>query len=79
MIDTLPFAVQLTADGKYLNVRIPVTSLPAALRKRPSAMNVRLIPEQDAVRQQPWRSWVPDFLLALAPQVASKSRLQLGR
>ncbi len=78
MIDTLPFAVQVTADGKYLNVRIPVASLPAALRKRPSAMNVRLMPEQEAVRQQPWRSWVPDFLLALAPHAGSKSRPQLG-
>lgn len=66
MIDTLPFAVQITADGKYLNVRIPVTSLPAELRKRPSAMNVRLLPESQAVKRQPWRTWVPDFLLALA-------------
>ncbi len=68
MIDTLPFAVQVTADGKYLNVRIPVTSLPAELRKRPSAMNVRLMPETAAVKQQAWRTWVPDYLLALDPR-----------
>lgn len=66
MIDTLPFAVQVTADGKYLNVRIPVTSLPAELRKRPSAMNVRLLPETQEVKRRPWRIGVPDFLLALA-------------
>jgi hypothetical protein len=65
MIDTLPFAVQVTADGKYLNVRIPVTSLPVELRKRPSAMNVRLMQETETVKQQPWRHWVPDYLLAL--------------
>ncbi len=65
MIDTLPFVVQVTADGKYLNVRIPVTSLPTELRKRPSAMNVRLMPETEAVKQQPWRGWVPNYLLAL--------------
>ena len=64
--DTLPFAVQLTADRKYLNVRIPVDSLPPALRRQPSAMNVRLMPEQDEIRNKPWRTWVPDFLLALA-------------
>jgi hypothetical protein len=64
--DTLPFAVQLTADRKYLNVRIPVDSLPAELRKRPSAMNVRLMPEQNEIKTKPWRTWVPDFLLALA-------------
>ncbi len=65
MFDTLPFAVQVTADGKYLNVRIPVTSLPQELRKRPSAMNVRLMPEAEEVKRRPWRRWVPDFLLAL--------------
>lgn len=65
MIDTLPFAVQLTADGKYLNVRIPVTHLPQELRKRPSAMNVRLLPETAEVKRQPWHSYVPDFLLSL--------------
>lgn len=63
--DTLPFAVQLTADRKYLNVRIPVDSLPSELRKRPSAMNVRLMAEQAEVKSKPWRSWVPDFVLAL--------------
>ncbi|MEW6167693.1 MAG: hypothetical protein AB1651_08340 [Pseudomonadota bacterium] len=63
--DTLPFAVQLTADRKYLNIRIPVDSLPAELRKRPSAMNVRLMPEQPEVKAKPWRNYVPDFLLAL--------------
>ncbi|MEQ1439994.1 hypothetical protein AAG565_11575 [Fontimonas sp. SYSU GA230001] len=64
--DTLPFAVQLTADRKYLNVRIPVDSLPPALRKQPSAMNVRLLPEQAEIRNKPWRGWVPEFVLALA-------------
>ncbi len=68
MSDTLPFAVQLSADGKYLNVRIPVDSLPPALRRQPSAMNVRLMPELVSVKAQPWRTWVPDFLLALAPR-----------
>ncbi|SFF49147.1 hypothetical protein SAMN04488120_105194 [Fontimonas thermophila] len=63
--DTLPFAVQLTADGKYLNVRIPVGSLPAELRKRPSAINVRLLPEQPEIRAQRWRPWVAPYLLAL--------------
>ncbi len=67
-IDTLPFSVQLTADRKYLNVRIPVDSLPSALRRQPSAMNVRLMPETQEVKRQPWRTWVPDFLLALAPR-----------
>ncbi len=65
MYDTLPFAVQLTADRKYLNVRIPVDSLPAELRKHPSAFNVRLMQEQEAIKKQPWRTWVPDFLLGL--------------
>lgn len=64
--DTLPFAVQFTADRKYLNVRIPVDSLPPELRRQPSAMNVRLLPEQPEVRSKPWRGWVPNFLLALA-------------
>lgn len=63
--DTLPFAVQLTADRKYLNVRIPVDSLPSELRKRPSAMNVRLMAEQADVKAKPWRNYVPDFLLEL--------------
>lgn len=63
--DTLPFAVQLSADRKYLDVRIPVDSLPPALRRQPSAMNVRLRPEQDQVRRRPWQSFVPDFLLEL--------------
>lgn len=63
--DTLPFAVQLTADRKYLNVRIPVESLPSELRKRPSAMNVRLMAEQADVKTRPWRNYVPDFLLEL--------------
>lgn len=62
MYDTMPFIVQLTADGKYLNIRVPVTSLPAELRRRPSRMNVRLLPE--VAPRQPWR-WVPPFLLAL--------------
>ncbi|HBG31917.1 hypothetical protein [Sinimarinibacterium flocculans] len=65
-VDTLPFAVQLTADRKYINVRIPVESLPAELRRRPSAMNVRLLPERPEIKNQPWRNWVPDYLLALA-------------
>ena len=65
-VDTLPFAVQLTADRKYLNVRIPVESLPPELRRQPSAMNVRLLPERPDIKNQPWRTWVPDFLLALA-------------
>ncbi len=64
--DTLPFAVQFSPDRKYLTVRIPVDSLPAALRKQPSAMNVRLRLEQDQVRHKPWQSFVPDFLLELA-------------
>jgi len=64
--DTLPFVVQLTADRKYLNVRIPVDSLPAALRKHPSAFNVRLLPEQAQIRSKPWQTFVPDFLLQLA-------------
>lgn len=67
-IDTLPFSVQLTADRKYLNIRIPVDSLPSALRHRPSAINVRLMPETQEVKRQPWRTWVPNFLLALAPR-----------
>ena len=29
-------------------------------------MNVRLLPEQPEVKNQPWRGWVPNFLLALA-------------
>lgn len=65
MYDTLPFAVQLTADRKYLNVRIPLDSLPPALRRQPSAMNVRLLPESNEVRTRPWRTFVPDYLLAL--------------
>lgn len=65
MADTLPFLVQITADGRYLNVRIPVSSLPAELRKRPSAMNVRLMPEANKVRQDQSQTWVPDYLLAL--------------
>ncbi|MGB1561448.1 MAG: hypothetical protein ACPHN2_08115 [Sinimarinibacterium flocculans] len=65
-VDTLPFAVQLTADRKYINVRIPVQSLPPELRRRPSAMNVRLMPERPEIKNQPWRNRVPDFLLALA-------------
>jgi hypothetical protein len=65
-VDTLPFAVQLTADRKYINVRIPVESLPPELRRRPSAMNVRLLPERAEIKNQPWRNWVPDYLLALA-------------
>ncbi|HEY1075409.1 MAG TPA: hypothetical protein VGE51_01875 [Fontimonas sp.] len=64
--DTLPFAVQFSPDRKYLTVRIPVDSLPAALRKQPSAMNVRLGPERPEVRRKPWQSFVPDFLLELA-------------
>lgn len=66
MPDTLPFAVQLTADRKYLNVRIPVASLPADLIKRPSAMNVRLMPETLELKR-PWRNWLPDYLLVLVP------------
>lgn len=66
MSDTLPFAVQLTADRKYLNVRIPVASLPAELVKRPSAMNVRLMPETGELKR-PSRDWLPDYLLALVP------------
>ena len=66
LVDTLPFAVQLSTDRKYLNVRIPVDSLPPALRRQPSAMNVRLLPEQDDVRRKPWQSFVPEFLLQLA-------------
>lgn len=65
MADTLPFLVQITADGRYLNVRIPVSSLPAELRKRPSAMNVRLMPEAIEVKQKLSQTWVPDYLLAL--------------
>jgi hypothetical protein len=65
MYDTLPFAVQLTADRKYLNVRIPVDSLPPSLRRQPTAMNVRLLPETEEVRHRPWQTWVPDFLLGL--------------
>lgn len=65
MLDTLPFVVQITADGKYLNVRIPVASLPTALRKQPSAMNVRLLPETAEMKRRPWRRWMPDYLLAL--------------
>ncbi|QHS08738.1 hypothetical protein [Sinimarinibacterium sp. NLF-5-8] len=64
--DTLPFAVQLSADRRYLTVRIPVQALPADLRRQPSALNVRLMPEQKQVKQQAWRRWVPDYLLALA-------------
>lgn len=65
MPDTLPFAVQLTADRKYLNVRIPVASLPAELIKRPSSMNVRLESERltgESAGAKPWR---PPYLLAL--------------
>ncbi|MGH8445747.1 MAG: hypothetical protein ACREVL_10800 [Solimonas sp.] len=64
MSDTLPFVVQLTADGKYLNVRIPVASLPAELRRRPSAMSVRLLPEPPGSRR-PGQRWLPEYLLAL--------------
>lgn len=64
MSDTLPFTVQLTADRKYLNVRIPVTALPTELIRRPSAMNVRLMPETAEVKERR-RNWVPDYLLAL--------------
>jgi hypothetical protein len=65
--DTLPFAVQITADRKYLNVRIPVSHLPVELRDCPSAINVRLMPETAEVRarSRAWRRWVPDYLLAL--------------
>lgn len=63
MHDTIPFAVQLTADGKYLNIRLPVTHLPTELRKRPSRLNVRLMPEQVDRRRAP--RWLPPFLLAL--------------
>lgn len=65
MADTLPFLVQITADGRYLNVRIPVSSLPTELRKRPSAVNVRLMPEANKVRQDQSQTWAPDYLLAL--------------
>ncbi|HEX4895692.1 MAG TPA: hypothetical protein VFV11_05110 [Solimonas sp.] len=65
LADTLPFAVQLTADRKYLTVRIPVASLPADLRKRPSAMNVRLLPETVDARRQAGVRWMPEFLLGL--------------
>lgn len=66
-IDTLPFAVQITADRKYLNVRIPVSHLPSELRDCPSAFNVRLVPETAEVRarSRAWRRWVPRYLLAL--------------
>lgn len=64
MPDTLPFAVQLTAERKYLNIRIPVTALLAELIRRPSAMNVRLMPETAEVKERR-RPWVPDYLLAL--------------
>jgi len=63
--DTLPFAVQLTADRKYLNVRIPVTSLPEELIRRPSAINVRLISETVDMKLRPKQNWLPDYLLAL--------------
>jgi hypothetical protein len=60
MSDTLPFTVQLTADRKYVNVRIPVAALPAHLQKCPSAMNVRLTRESGRIDR-----WTPPFLLAL--------------
>jgi hypothetical protein len=63
MNDTLPFAVQITADGKYLNIRLPVSHLPPELRKSPSRMNVRLLPERMDTRRAP--RWLPPFLLAL--------------
>jgi hypothetical protein len=65
--DTLPFAVQITADRKYLNVRIPVSHLPAELRDCPSAINVRLMPEMAEVRarSRAWQRWAPAYLLAL--------------
>ena len=66
MLDTLPFAVQLSADRKYLNVRIAVANLPAELRRRPAAMNVRLLNETPPIKVQAWPRWVPNFVLALA-------------
>lgn len=66
---TLPFAVQLSADRKYVSVTIPVASLPAELRRSPAAINVRLAPETQR-SANPYR-WVAPFLLALLPRRTS--------
>jgi hypothetical protein len=63
MHDTLPFSAHLTADGKYVNIRIPVNELPQALRMNPTRMNIRLMPE--TLGPSNARRWVPPFLLAL--------------
>lgn len=65
LAQTLPFAVQLTADRKYLTVRIPVASLPPELQRQPSAMNVRLLPEAADSRRQAGLRGMPSFLLGL--------------
>jgi len=65
MIDSLLFAVESTADSKYLNLPNPVTSLPQGLRRRPSAMSVQLIPETAEAKHRSQHSWVSYFLLPL--------------
>jgi hypothetical protein len=64
MHDTLPFTVQLSADGKYFNVRVPVTHIPRELRRDPSAMNVRLERETRVVPSST-RRWFAPFRLML--------------
>ena len=63
MNDTLPFSAHLTADGKYVNIRIPVAELPPLLRSNPTRMNIRLLPETRA--RGAASQWLPPFLLAL--------------
>ena len=63
MNDTLSFSANLTADGKYVNIRIPVGELPQVLRMNPTRMNVRLMPETRLPTKA--RHWLPPYLLAL--------------
>jgi len=63
MTDTLPFSAHLTADGRYVNIRIPADRLPRELRSNPARMNVRLLPESRLPSRL--RRWIPAYLLAL--------------
>jgi hypothetical protein len=64
MLATLPFTAVKSMDGRYLNIRIPLESLPEALRHEPGRFNLRLGDEiqPTPARGPHWPRYVLKFL-----------------